>query len=168
MSLTVRKISAKDIKSQQMFLHECFRNRNDSSFEVWDDGFSPIVFCTFYKQQGVSSSEISEFKRQLTSLARRINSKFKGSYAIINLSLVRYTTEQLVLVKEIRKIFDHSLIQAIAIVNFNGMNFKVNMEGVYVSKPNQKMKCFDHFEDALAFINKKMLETNEHHFGREF
>jgi hypothetical protein len=125
------------------------------AFNVWSDGFSPIVFSTLDGNVKIDHTQVS---RKILAVGKEMTKKFKQIFIVLNCSLLEFSHENIELIKAIKSDIGQKFIKSIAVVMPCKKKFDIN----FCAEENEiEIKSFDCFEEALGYINHQMEEQTE-------
>lgn len=116
--------------------------------QLWDDGFSPIVFAAL-----VNKSDCKNISAGIVSRSRAISKRFGQSFVILNFSVLEFSVENVSMIKSIIKNLSKPFIKSVALVGFTKRNLSINWAD---NSQLNTFKNFDCFEQALAFTNEQI------------
>ncbi len=116
--------------------------------QLWDDGFSPIVFAALTR-----SNDVKNVSDNIVRKSRAISKRFGQSFVILNFSFLEFSVENVSMINSITKSLSKPFIKSVALVGFKKKNSSIN----WVDEDQlNTFKNFDCFEQALAFTNEQI------------
>src|SRR5258707_11865924 len=101
----------------------------ETGYQVWEDGFSPIVFVTLNQNNDFNPvTNLPELlSKDVMSLAKKLTKKLGKSFVLLNFSLLEFTRENIELIKEIKLHLVQPYLKALAVVSLRKSKFNINL-----------------------------------------